>query len=85
MKLVINGGPVSPMYQLYIADATSVIESVSVSMNDLHQAIEEYLYRYEIDEIHLAGPAIYMSQLEKDIIERNIGQYSNKTITFKYI
>lgn len=50
------------------------------TLDEIGVKMAELCDKYDVDHVHLFGPAIYAEKLVKDIIEKNITLYNNKPI-----
>lgn len=84
-KIIIRGGPVSPMQQVYVIEDNVICESIGARYEDIAEVVNCFVKKYPIEAVEFAGPKSYMSMFEEQIKEYQLTEYSNQVLVFRYI
>lgn len=84
-RIIIRGDLAAPFQHLYVYKNGERIDTIGVLFEDLTETVLSYLQKYELTQLDLSGPRVYMEGVEKIIKEAIMKKYNFPDITFRYV
>lgn len=84
-RIIVRGDLTAPYQHLYVYKNGERVDTIGVLFEDIVDTVLSYLKKYELINIDLSGPRIYMEGIEKNIKEAIIAQYNFPEVTFRYV